>query len=80
VWTLAADVPTIAPYGGAGAVLLYSLFYMWRAIGKQTEEMAEERRQMRKECDELRARDLSRIERLESQVAELQQRLEGRQP
>jgi uncharacterized protein YceH (UPF0502 family) len=79
------DLQVLGPTIGLGALLVYTLQFLWREAGDRRryeahlrKEFQEERASLRAECAEERVEDRQRIAALESEVARLRVQLEER--
>lgn len=79
------DLSAISPTLGLGALLLYTLQYLWRDAGDRRKHEAElrsdfarERAALRAECAQDRAEDRAEVAELRLEVARLRGELETR--
>lgn len=79
------DLSVVGPTFGLGALILYTLQFLWREAGDRRKyeahlrkEFAEERTALRAECAAERAGDRDRITVLEAELGRLREMLEGR--
>jgi hypothetical protein len=79
------DLGVVGPTVGLGALILYTLKFLWTEAGDRRryeahlrDEFAAERKALREECAEERREDRGRIAALETEVGRLREQLEGR--